>query len=99
MSTTLRSRIRIAAAMGSAAAISISAAGAGAAGRRFQHHRSNKEEIKAVAVGWGAKKKILGKPVYNDKQEKIGVIDDLYIRCVHENSVTLRAVRRALALV
>jgi sporulation protein YlmC with PRC-barrel domain len=37
------------------------------------------EEIKAVALGWSAKKKILGKTVYNDKNEKIGVVDDLII--------------------
>ena len=37
------------------------------------------EELKMVAVGWSAKKKILGKSVYNDKNEKIGVIDDLII--------------------
>jgi sporulation protein YlmC with PRC-barrel domain len=37
------------------------------------------EELKAVAIGWSAKKKILGKAVYNDKNEKIGVVDDLII--------------------
>ena len=37
------------------------------------------EELKMVAVGWSAKKKILGKDVYNDKGEKIGVVDDLII--------------------
>jgi len=37
------------------------------------------EELKAVAIGWSAKKKILGKDVYNDKGEKIGVVDDLII--------------------
>jgi sporulation protein YlmC with PRC-barrel domain len=37
------------------------------------------EELKMVAVGWSAKKKILGKAVYNDKNEKIGVVDDLII--------------------
>jgi sporulation protein YlmC with PRC-barrel domain len=37
------------------------------------------EEIKAVALGWSAKKKILGKAVYNEKNEKIGVVDDLII--------------------
>ena len=37
------------------------------------------EELKVVAVGWSAKKKILGKAVYNDKNEKIGVVDDLII--------------------
>jgi sporulation protein YlmC with PRC-barrel domain len=37
------------------------------------------EEMKAVVIGWSAKKKILGKSVYNDKNEKIGVVDDLII--------------------
>jgi sporulation protein YlmC with PRC-barrel domain len=37
------------------------------------------EELKAVAIGWSAKKKILGKAVYNDKNEKIGTVDDLII--------------------
>jgi sporulation protein YlmC with PRC-barrel domain len=37
------------------------------------------EEMKAVALGWSAKKQILGKDVYNDKNEKIGVVEDLII--------------------
>jgi len=37
------------------------------------------EELKAVAIGWSAKKQIMGKDVYNDKNEKIGVVDDLII--------------------
>ena len=37
------------------------------------------EELKVVALGWSAKKKILGKAVYNDKNEKIGSVDDLII--------------------
>jgi sporulation protein YlmC with PRC-barrel domain len=37
------------------------------------------EELKAVAIGWSAKKKILGKDVYNDTGDKIGVVDDLII--------------------
>jgi sporulation protein YlmC with PRC-barrel domain len=37
------------------------------------------EEMKVVALGWSAKKKILGKAVYNDKNEKIGVVDDLIV--------------------
>lgn len=37
------------------------------------------EEVKVVAMGWSAKKKILGKAVYNDKNEKIGVVDDLIV--------------------
>jgi hypothetical protein len=35
--------------------------------------------MKVVALGWSAKKKIMGKPVYNDANEKIGVVDDLII--------------------
>jgi sporulation protein YlmC with PRC-barrel domain len=37
------------------------------------------EELKAVAVGWSAKKQILGKPVYNEKNVRIGRIDDIII--------------------
>jgi len=39
----------------------------------------SQEEMKLVVTGWSAKKNILGKPVYNDKNEKIGNIDDLII--------------------
>ena|SRR5918912_725357 len=37
------------------------------------------EELKAVALGWSAKKQILGKPVYNDHNDRVGDIDDLII--------------------
>jgi sporulation protein YlmC with PRC-barrel domain len=37
------------------------------------------EELKAIAIGWSAKKKILGKAVYNEKNERIGTVDDLII--------------------
>ena len=37
------------------------------------------EEMRLVALGWSAKKKIMGKPIYNDANEKIGVVDDLII--------------------
>jgi len=37
------------------------------------------EELKEVAVGWSAKKQILGQRVYNEKSEKVGVIDDLIV--------------------
>ena len=39
----------------------------------------SQEEMKVVATGWSAKKDILGKAVYNDKNEKIGTVDDLII--------------------
>ena len=37
------------------------------------------EELKTIALGWSAKKQILGTPVYNDKDEKVGDVDDLII--------------------
>ncbi len=37
------------------------------------------EEMKLVALGWSARKQILGKDVYNDANQKIGVIDDLIV--------------------
>jgi hypothetical protein len=36
-------------------------------------------EIVIVTKGWSAKKQILGKDVYNDKNQKIGKVDDLII--------------------
>jgi hypothetical protein len=61
--------------MGFAAMISIAPgipAGSGTIG-------VTEEEMKAVMHGWSVKKKILGKPVYNDDKEKVGVIEDLVI--------------------
>jgi hypothetical protein len=37
------------------------------------------DELATVAKGWSAKKQIMGKDVYNDKSEKVGVVDDLII--------------------
>jgi sporulation protein YlmC with PRC-barrel domain len=37
------------------------------------------EELKAVAIGWSAKKQILGKPVYNEKNVQVGRIDDIIV--------------------
>ena len=37
------------------------------------------EEIRIVADGWSAKKQILRQPVYNEQQQKVGIIDDLII--------------------
>jgi len=79
MTTTMRSGIRIVAAMAVTAVISMSAASAGAQVAGSSTIGVTKEEIKAVLEGWSAKKAILGKAVYNDKNEKIGTIDDLII--------------------
>jgi sporulation protein YlmC with PRC-barrel domain len=79
MTTTMRSGIRIVAAMAVTAVISMSAASAGAQVAGSSTIGITKEEIKAVMEGWSAKKAILGKAVYNDKNEKIGTIDDLII--------------------
>jgi len=37
------------------------------------------DELVIVAKGWSAKKQIIGKDVYNDKNEKVGVVEDLII--------------------
>ena len=37
------------------------------------------EELQTIARGWSATKQMLGKPVYNDKNEKVGDVDDLII--------------------
>ena len=37
------------------------------------------EEMVTVAKGWSAKKQIMGKDVYNDKNEKVGAVEDLII--------------------
>jgi len=37
------------------------------------------EEVKAVAIGWSAKRQILGKAVYNEKKEQVRRIDDIIV--------------------
>jgi sporulation protein YlmC with PRC-barrel domain len=37
------------------------------------------EEVKTIAKGWSAKKQILGKNVYNDKDERVGEVEDLIV--------------------
>ncbi len=37
------------------------------------------EELKAVAIGWSAKRQILGKTVYNEKNARVGRIDDIIV--------------------
>ncbi|HEY0146831.1 MAG TPA: PRC-barrel domain-containing protein [Methylovirgula sp.] len=36
-------------------------------------------ELRGVALGWSAKHQILGQSVYNDKNERVGSIDDIII--------------------
>lgn len=36
-------------------------------------------ELRDVTMGWSATRQILGQPVYNDKDEKIGSIDDIIV--------------------
>jgi PRC-barrel domain len=36
-------------------------------------------EMREVAVGWSAKRQILGKSVFNDNNQRIGAIDDIII--------------------
>jgi sporulation protein YlmC with PRC-barrel domain len=37
------------------------------------------DELVVLAKGWSATKQIIGKDVYNDKDEKVGVVEDLII--------------------
>lgn len=36
-------------------------------------------ELRAVATGWSAKRQLLGQTVYNEKNEKVGKVDDLIV--------------------
>jgi len=36
-------------------------------------------ELREVALGWSAKRQVLGQAVFNDKRERIGAIDDIVI--------------------
>jgi hypothetical protein len=36
-------------------------------------------ELREVTTGWSAKKQVLAQPVYNEKEEKIGTIDDIIV--------------------
>jgi sporulation protein YlmC with PRC-barrel domain len=36
-------------------------------------------ELRAVTMGWSAKKQVLGKSVFNGNNERIGVVDDVVI--------------------
>lgn len=36
-------------------------------------------EMRDVADGWSAKRSILGQPVYNDKNERVGSVDDIIV--------------------
>jgi sporulation protein YlmC with PRC-barrel domain len=40
----------------------------------------NSTELREVAtLGWSAKRQVLGEPVYNEKTERIGTVDDIVI--------------------
>ena len=36
-------------------------------------------ETREVSLGWSAKRQILGQPVFNDKDERVGSIDDIIV--------------------
>jgi sporulation protein YlmC with PRC-barrel domain len=36
-------------------------------------------ELREITTGWSAKRQILGQTVYNDKDEKVGKIDDIIV--------------------
>jgi hypothetical protein len=49
-------------------------------------------DVQLVAMGWSAKKQILGTSVYNDADELVGKIDDIIV------ARTVRCPRRSSAL-
>ena len=65
--------------IGVAAALSFGAASAHAQATGSKIVGVSQDEQKVVATGWSAKKNVMGKPVYNDNNEKIGSVDDLII--------------------
>jgi hypothetical protein len=44
-------------------------------------------EMRDVSIGWSAKRQILGQAVFNDKDERIGSIDDMIIAPDRRNSL------------
>ena len=36
-------------------------------------------ELREVTAGWSTKRQVLGQPVYNEKSERIGAIDDIIV--------------------
>ena len=36
-------------------------------------------ELREIATGWSAKRQVLGRPVFNKKNEKVGTVDDIII--------------------
>ena len=36
-------------------------------------------ELREVATGWSAKRQVIGRLVFNDKNEKVGTVDDIII--------------------
>jgi sporulation protein YlmC with PRC-barrel domain len=66
-------------AVGLTAVLSVGATTAHAQVAGSQTIGVSQEEMKVVATGWSVKKTILGKAVYNDKNEKIGNVDDLIV--------------------
>jgi sporulation protein YlmC with PRC-barrel domain len=36
-------------------------------------------ELREVAMGWSAKRQILGRPVYNNGDERVGSVDDIIV--------------------
>lgn len=66
--------VLVAAVVGSATCASVNAQVAGAQALGVSVEQSN-----LIVNGWSAKKSLLGKPVYNDHGEKVGVLHDIIV--------------------
>jgi sporulation protein YlmC with PRC-barrel domain len=71
--------VKTLAAVGLAGVIFGGAVSAGAQVAGIQTVAVTQEEMKLAALGWSAKKNMLGKAVYNDSNQKIGNVDDIII--------------------
>jgi PRC-barrel domain len=36
-------------------------------------------ELRDITLGWSAKRQVLGEPIFNDRNERIGTVDDIVI--------------------
>src|SRR5689334_14475189 len=56
--------------------ITVGYSGAQAAGNKGG---VSKTQMKSISQGWSIKDSVMGKTVYNDKNEKIGTVDDVVV--------------------
>src|SRR5258706_5742631 len=56
------------------------------------------EESKLILTGWSVRKAILGKPVFNEKDERVGVVRDIIVAPDHSVSFAIIAAHQFLGV-